>query len=223
MAGVSSESQIRLHGNTFFWDRGNGGVNGEVNQWSVSVGATLLGTAKRMRSFPFTYDQQHPGPDRMLVAEKGASAQYWARKTIKNGSTVSHQYALASRNGLGRVVLKQTTDDRYGSGKFTLVSRRRGCDMSVEPAENETIERFEAENVEQLTASQRSPEWFNQRQFRITGTSALAIWKRYAHMARSRADGGELSHSLCGTCKVLGLKYSNEPIPDEAVADRIYS
>ena len=60
MAGVSSESQIRLHGNTFFWDRGYSGVNGEVNQWSVSVGATLLGTAKRMRSFPFTYDQQHP-------------------------------------------------------------------------------------------------------------------------------------------------------------------
>ena len=75
MTGVSSESQIRLNGNTFFWDRGYGGVNGEVNQWSVSIGATLLGTAKRMRSFPFTYDQ-HPGPDRQLVAEKGASVQY---------------------------------------------------------------------------------------------------------------------------------------------------
>jgi hypothetical protein len=46
MAGVSSESQIRLDGNTFFWDRGYGGVNGEVNQWSVSAGATLLGTER---------------------------------------------------------------------------------------------------------------------------------------------------------------------------------
>jgi hypothetical protein len=51
MTGVSSESQIRLDNNTFFWDQGYyGGVNGEVNQWSVS-----MGTAKRMRSFPFTY------------------------------------------------------------------------------------------------------------------------------------------------------------------------
>ncbi|KAI2502155.1 hypothetical protein MHU86_12291 [Fragilaria crotonensis] len=164
MTGVSSESQIRLDGNTFFWDRGYGGVNGEVNQWSVSVGAMLLGTTKRMRSFPFTYDQ-HPGPDRRLIAEKGASAHYWATKAIRNGSRVTHQYALASRNGLGRVVLMQTTDDRYGPGKFTLVTRQRGCDVAPEPTDDEVIRLFEADHVEQLTDTQRSPEWFNQRQF----------------------------------------------------------
>ena len=109
MAGVSSESQIRLHGNTFFWDRGYGGTDGEVNNWSISVGATLLGTAKRMRSFPFTYDQS-PGPDRQVIAEKGAAAQYWAKKSIRIGASTVPQYALAYGNGLGRVVLMQTMD-----------------------------------------------------------------------------------------------------------------
>ncbi|KAI2512812.1 hypothetical protein MHU86_1600 [Fragilaria crotonensis] len=202
MTGVSSESQIRLDGNTFFWDRGYGGVNGEVNQWSVSVGAMLLGTTKRMRSFPFTYDQ-HPGPDRRLIAEKGASAHYWATKAIRNGSRVTHQYALASRNGLG--------------GWFS-------CKRLM--TDDEVIRLFEADHVEQLTDTQRSPEWFNQRQFRITGTTALALWKRYAHRARYTASvtsGGELSHNILSSCKILGLKCSNELIPNEAVADRIYS
>ena len=109
MAGVPSESQIRLHGNTFFWDRGYGGTDREVNNWSISVGATLLGTAKRMRLFPFTYDQS-PGPDRQVIAEKGAAAQYWAKKSIRIGASTVPQYALAYGNGLGRVVLMQTMD-----------------------------------------------------------------------------------------------------------------
>jgi hypothetical protein len=44
MTGVSSESQIRLVGTTFFWDRGYGGTEGEVNQWTIKAGANLLGT-----------------------------------------------------------------------------------------------------------------------------------------------------------------------------------
>ena len=55
---------------TLFWDRGYGGTDGKVNQWSIAAGVTLLGTAKRMRSFPLTYDQI-PGPDRQLIMEKG--------------------------------------------------------------------------------------------------------------------------------------------------------
>ena len=181
-----------------------------------------FGNGKRMRSFPFTYDQ-HPGPDRHLVAERGASAQYWAKRTIRNGPAVTHQYALASRNGLGRVVLMQTTDDRYGPGKFTLVTKLRGRKFTYLTSSNETFAAFEAENVVSLTGEQRTPVWFNQRQFRITGTSALAIWKRYAYLARAGEDEGrDMSNSLRSTCKILGLKYSNEPIPNETDADRIY-
>ena len=204
MTGVSSESQIRFDGNIFFWDRGYGGINGEVNQWSVSAGATLLGTAKRMQSFPFTYDQQ-PGPKRQLVPERGASAQYWAKRTIKNGPTVTHQYALASRNGLGRVVLMQTTDDRYGPGKFTLVTRKRGIHCEYSPSGLDIFDKFDTENVVNLTCEQRTPEWFNQRQFRITGTSALVVWKHYAYLARAAGDeGSEMPKSLRSTCKFLG-------------------
>jgi hypothetical protein len=55
---------------------------------------------------------QTSGPDWQLVTEKGAAAQYWARKTVQHGPTITNQYAMASRNGLGRVVLMQTTIER---------------------------------------------------------------------------------------------------------------
>ena len=127
MTGRSSESQIRLDGNTFYWDRGYGGVDGEVNRWSIGVGASLLGTAKRMRSFPFTYDQ-NPGPDRVLIAEKGAAAEYWAKKPCSTaraalGMIAVEHFACAYRtNGLGQVVLMQTTEKKCGPGNYTLVT-----------------------------------------------------------------------------------------------------
>ncbi len=197
-------------------------MKGEVNQWSVSIGASLLGTAKRMRSFPFTYDQT-PGPDRQLVTEKGAAAQYWAKKMVQHGPTVTNQYAMASRNGLGRVIMMQTTIDSNGPGKFTLVTQRQCRDTVPEPTTNEKLLQFETYLIEQLIATQRSPEWFNQRQFRITGTSAFAQWKRFAHLALSGSGGFEMTDRLRGTCKILSLKHSNEPIPDENVVDRVFN
>ena len=121
-AGVSSKSQIKLNGYTFLWDQGFGGTDGEVNQWSIAAEATLLGTAKRMISFPFTYVQM-PGKDWQLIMEKGAAAQYWAKKSVRVGATNVQQYAMANRNALGRVVLMQTTNENFGPGKFTLVTR----------------------------------------------------------------------------------------------------
>ena len=165
---------------TPFWDRGYGGTEGEVNQWSIAAGATLLGTAKRRRSFPFTYDQV-PGPDRQLITEKGAAAEYWAKKSVKVGATNTQQYAMANRNGLGRVVLIQTTNEKFGPGKFTSVTRGAFPDAAPARTSNEQLTFFEEESVDQLTSTQQLPEWFNQRQFRITGTSALVLWKHIAH------------------------------------------
>jgi SAP domain len=88
---------------------------------------------------------------------------------------------------------------------------------------NEMLSLFETNLIEQLTATQGSPEWFNQRQFRITGTSAFALWKRLAHLALAGSGGFEMSDSLRYTCKMLSLKHSNEPIPNENVADRVFN
>jgi hypothetical protein len=71
LTGASIESQINLNGTTsFFWDRGYGAVEGEVNSFALEKGAVLVGTSRRMKSFPFTFDQQ-PGSACRLVQEKG--------------------------------------------------------------------------------------------------------------------------------------------------------
>ena len=123
----------------------------------------LLGTAKRMRSFPFTFDQT-PGPDRVVIAEKGAAAEYWAKKPCSTaraaapGNTIAvEHFACAYRNGLGRVVLMQTTERNCGPGKYTLVTRRKRDDLP-EPTTIAALALFETNNIIQLTASQRTPE-----------------------------------------------------------------
>jgi hypothetical protein len=35
LCGSSSESQINLHNNALLYDRGYGGTEGQVNQWSI--------------------------------------------------------------------------------------------------------------------------------------------------------------------------------------------
>jgi hypothetical protein len=195
-----------------------------VNRWSIGVGASLLGTAKRMRSFPFTYDQT-PGPDRVVIAEKGAAAEYWAKKPCSTaraapGNTIAvEHFACAYRNGLGRVVLMQTTERNCGPGKYTLVTRRKRDDLP-EPTINAALALFETNNIIQLTASQRTPEWFNQRRFRITGTGALALWRHFASYGRLGRGGELLSTSVKATCTILGLKHSSvEPSTADCTDD----
>jgi hypothetical protein len=77
---------------------------------------------------------------------------------------------------------------------------------------------FEEDDVDQLTATQRSPEWFNQRQFRITGTSALALWKHFAQLGRLATDPEkELPDTFATICRVLLLKCNNR---EQHVADK---
>ena len=90
----------------------------------------------------FTHDH-HPGPDWQLIPEKGAYS-----------SAVTHQCASTSWKGLGCVVLMQKNTDRYGPKKSTLVTQESGCDTAPEPADDETIEFFEAHHIEQLTDAQ---------------------------------------------------------------------
>ncbi len=84
-----------------------------MNSIAVAKGAVLVGTSKRMKSFPFAFDQ-HSGPSRRPIQKKGTMAAYWAVR----GSGRNKQFALAHRSGLGCVVLMHTTDASLDPGPF---------------------------------------------------------------------------------------------------------
>ena len=90
LSGASIESQISLNRTKLFWDRGYSGIEGEVDSLVISKGALLVGTSRRIKSFPFTFDQ-YPGPSRQLIQQKGTMAAYWAVR----GSGQNTQFALA--------------------------------------------------------------------------------------------------------------------------------
>ncbi|KAI2505089.1 hypothetical protein MHU86_9365 [Fragilaria crotonensis] len=152
LSGASIESQISLNRTKFFWDRGYGGVEGEVNSFAIEKGAVLVGTSRRMKSFPFTFDQ-HPGPSRRLIQEKGTTASYWAVRNLGR----NRQFALAHRSGLGRVVLMHTTDESLGPGRYTLITKRRK-DATIRYAidDDPVLSYIESGDVTRLTESQRT-------------------------------------------------------------------
>jgi SAP domain len=207
LSGASIESQISLNRTKFFWDRGYGGVEGEVNSFAIAKGAVLVGTSKRMKSFPFTFDQ-HPGPSRRLIQEKGTMAAYWAVR----GTAGNKQFALANRSGLGRVVLMHTTDEALGPGRYTLITQRGENAKIKFWSDMDPVMQY-IDTVVMLTESQRTPEWFLLRKFRITGTSAYAVLKV---LARNTGVGDE---NINAVLRILSLQrtHVDEPVVDEVV------
>ena len=209
LSGASIESQISLNRTKFFWERGYGGVEGEVNSFAIEKGAVLVGTCRRMKSFPFTFDQ-HPGPSRRLIQEKGTTASYWA---VRNSGR-NRQFALAHRSGLGRVVLMHTTDESLGPGRYTLITKRRK-DAAIRYAidDDPVLSYIQSGDVTRLTESQRTPEWFVLRKFRVTGTGAYAVWQLL-----SRQYDQVHNENINAVLRVLSLgRAEREEIVDEVV------
>jgi len=204
LSGASIESQIYLNRTKFFWDRGYGGVEGEVNSFASAKGAVLVGTSKRMKSFPFTFDQ-HPGPSRRLVQEKGTAAAYWAVR----GTGRNKQFALANRSGLGRVVLMHTTDETLGPGRYTLITQR-GVNAKIRfSSDDDPVMPYLKKVPIMLTESQRTPEWFLLRKFRITGTGAYAIW-----MLLSRYPDVDRNENINAVLRILSMLRTHEAVDD---------
>jgi Transposase IS4 len=94
--------RILLPGIGIFYDRGYGGTAGEVNNFVVQADGDVVGTSKRQKSFPLTFDQHLSANDgRLLVQEKGSSNQYWMKKRYsptQTGKETTH-FALAHRTG----------------------------------------------------------------------------------------------------------------------------
>ena len=213
LSGASIESQIRLNRTKFFWDRGYGGIEGAVNSFAIEKGAVLVGTSQRMKSFPFTFDQ-NPGQTRRLITEKGTMAAYWAVK----GTGQQKQFALANRSGLGRVVLMHTTDPDLGPGRYTLITRNGECSKIRYVNPSDIVIPYITSSVKILTETQRTPEWFLLRKFRFTGTGAYSVWK----LLSSGSD--RLDENVDAVMNVLGLHRNNEqqqqlvqPKPDSSL------
>ncbi len=207
MSGALIESQISLNRTKFFWDRGFGGVEGDVNSFAIAKGAVLVGTSKRMKSFPFTFDQ-HPGPYCRLIQEKGNMAAYWAAR----GTGENKQFALANRSGLSRMMLMHTTDETLGPGRYTLITQW-GEHAKVKYWNDKDPVVPYIETIDMLMESQRTPEWFVLQKFRITGTSAYyAVWMLLACKDIAHQHDKHIT-------AVLQIPHGNEAV-DEAVYTR---
>jgi hypothetical protein len=160
LLGASIESHIRFPNNAFFGDCGYGGTDGEVNTFATETGANLVGMAKCMNSFPYTFDQQKVR-SHQKIKMKGTMVSYWSERRLVVGDSRQKQFELAHRSGLGRMVLMQTTREELGPGQFTLISRA-GKDVPFLPNLNAEMFRWETANVSMLTETQQTPEWFLQ-------------------------------------------------------------
>ncbi|KAI2505553.1 hypothetical protein MHU86_8889 [Fragilaria crotonensis] len=216
LSGASIESQIRLNRTNFFWDRGYGGIEGDVNSFAMAKGAVLVGTSRRMKSFPFTFDQR-PGTSRRLIQEKGTMAAYWAVK----GTGRQTQYALAHRSGMGRVVLMHTTDEALGPGRYTLITRD-GKNATIKYARDDDVvipyllQSSSPPGVIMLTESQRTPEWFLLRKFRITGTGAYGIWK---FISSSTMNDDLLDENMNAVIQILSMRSNDNNLVEPPEED----
>ena len=89
--------------NIIAMDRGYWGP--EMIGYMSNCGFQLIGTHKRIKSYPFTFGEKRPKPGQKHIKEKGAKGVYWAEKKQHGVDT----YALAYRDGKGHVATLFTT------------------------------------------------------------------------------------------------------------------
>lgn len=187
LCGATTDSQIRLPGVMFALDRGY--QSKEVNRQIIECGATIIGTHKKNASFPFTFGKP-PSKSQQLVNEIGPKYARWAvsKSRLRAGTTVTapSMYALAYRSGLGNVVLCNTSVESVGPGSWSYIVECRS-DLKSTASIGDPFGVFE-DKVTMLTDSQRSPDWFLMRQFRITGLVAIKILRALAKHSGSVDD-----------------------------------
>ncbi len=124
------------------------------------------------------------------------------------------QFALANRSGLGRVVLMHTTDETLGPGRHTLI--REHAKVKYWNEKDPVVPYIETIDI--LTESQRTPEWFLLQKFRITGTSAYAVWMLLARKDIAHQHDENITAVLQILC-LLQTPHGNKAV-DEAVYTR---
>ena len=130
-------------------DRGYWGK--ELIEYLSSCGFQLIGTHKRVGSFPFTFGKKsrvHRG--QKTIAEEGAKSVYWAHKMIAG----KNAYALTYRDGKGHAANLFTTIQNTQLYTFEYVPKRGGTIYRSFSLQSEIDNR-----VVELTQGQGGVEW----------------------------------------------------------------
>lgn len=109
--------------------------------------------------------------------------------------------AIAYRSGLGRVALLRTSVPEFGLGCYSLVPSKKVPRLNRDDNDHELFAMF-INNVIIATERQATPEWFVARRFRVTGTSALTLFK---HVMGQPVEHRYNSQSLKLILDVLGF------------------
>ena len=189
-------------------DRGYGGTGGIINQTTIEKGCNILGTVKRIKSFPFTFGKSVASRSQTYVEEEGTFSASWCKKKVgdrRNGDE-KMLYGLAYRTGMGKVVLAQTTIPWAGPGMWTYIPKREKLSRSDKPAINSSLRHFEENHISIITMRQRTPDWFLMRQFRITGSLVGKVLKVLSKDMSSTCNDENLERIL----KILSMEYSTD-------------
>lgn len=160
--------QIRI-GNTFALDRGY--LSKAMIDFIASIGAKLIGTHKRVMSYPFHFgDIEKLKPGQSYVHEVGAKSIYAAKRTTTVGSSM---LAIAYRGGSGSVATLITNVPFLRIESWVLQPKRvfigdRAEMMSM-------VQQRIHEKTIPLTSAQGGVDWHIVRSGSLYCTSTLAV------------------------------------------------
>jgi hypothetical protein len=95
--GVNSDRHINLKSNIIALDRGYQSTS--LNQAIADRCGRVVGTHKRTKGFPFTYDHNE-NENCIKIDTDGALSTYWAKGEDNHCDTIVSRFALAYRSGL---------------------------------------------------------------------------------------------------------------------------
>jgi hypothetical protein len=124
------DTKIELNGTIFFMDRGYGGTDGEIISLLIARGGHIHGTAKRMNSFPYTYDKP-PKPNQVKVQEYDSYDVPLCRVSRRgNNTSCFHEWHTAKKLNTpctlhGTLLLSYPTDksELYEADKENMSNR----------------------------------------------------------------------------------------------------
>ena len=175
VVGVDLPTKIRLSGSTVAIDRGYMGP--EVIKFLVEdADANIIGTHKRIASFPFTFGDVSARRNQVHVVDKGAKSLYCATKKIGQKELT----AFAYRGGRGNVATVITNLSRVAPNHWILV-KKAGLRVLIDGVGNDLADRPLVTHLQQNTVEMTYPqggiEWNLMRNGLVTSTVAYSCLK----------------------------------------------
>lgn len=183
---VETTEEVLMSGAMIHGDRGYN--DDAFLQFCNAIKASVFFTVKRGPTLPYSFGSTHYkcNRDQQVIPENGCQTVYCASRII-DGKKL---YFSGYRNGTGRVVFFASSSLSYAGTKWSIILKKQ-CDRrrylsseEFDPTEEVTSTTSTAYdrdwkrifctegNLEELTESQRTPEWFLLRKFCITSTVA---------------------------------------------------